>query len=590
LGCEPARQVAVSYIGCTVGDRHHVVGAPSSAVPLRCSRTAGTSWTLSVHGADHPTGDVGQHLWRDAGSAFGYAGMIYNWPDLLRRLRSVVGDRIEVTSCAHAFALLLRHDRRWTLTNTNGKFAAVDVGEHGVTCWRDKLGEEQLYHGRTGGTFVVASTPTAVGRSSGVLDVVVPDSFRVFETPIGTETMLAGVSKLPPASELRWNTHNVAAHTYWSIEPGEGDGRDPDVIAGFRALLLDAITIRLGAARDDSCFLSGGQDSSFVAGAMSHLGTPPIYAFTTAFANLDPVYNETPYAALAAEHAGARHVVLEPTAADFAAHYPTTVEILGEVKANAAHFTEYWIARDAARRGVTRLFSGYGADEALGGEVRYLVGYLDRDRAEATRLAAEHPMLRDYQPLFDKIATVPQHADEALKYFTLIKRGDAPGGDAPYVELVRSLFERAGDRLVDQMGLTDTAISAPPLLDTTLVDKYWGIDKVCPFLDHRVVTAAYRLPERLKIHRLTTKVVLRRAGVGLVPDRITDRPTKVGFAFPHNDPRYRAFLADLAAGLSARTGSPVRPDTSRGRFDRTLLMAASEEILRRATERPGRPA
>ncbi|WP_189155094.1 asparagine synthetase B family protein [Lentzea pudingi] len=558
---------------------------PTSGVPLVRTSASAASWTLSVDGVGGRAEDLAQHLWHHPDGAFGYAGIIYNWPELTRRLRAVVDARTEITSCAHAIALLLRHDPQWTLANVNGKFAAVDVTAHTITCWRDKIGEEQLYHGGGPRRFVAASTVLSVAESLGTARIVVPDSFRVFETPVGAETMLEGVSKLPPGSVLTRDAAEgrVTTRTYWQVEPGETTESDEDVVAGFRDLLFDAITLRMDGGAN-SCFLSGGQDSSFVAGALARLGSPPRFAFTTAFAELDHVYNEAPYAALAAKHSGAEHVVLEPNASDFATHYPKTIEVLGEVKANAAHFIEYWIARAAAERGITRLFSGYGADESLGGEVRYLVGYLDRDRATAMRLAQEHPLLRDYRPLFEKIATVPQDADEALKYFTLMKRGDASGGDGPHLALVRSLFAAAGDRLVDQMGIVDTAISGQPLLDTARVDKYWGVDKICPFLDHRVITAAYALPERLKIRDLTTKVALRLASAGIVPDEITHRPTKVGFAFPHNHGPYQRFLSDLADRFAVRTGRPVRVDPSRGRYDRTLLMAASEEILRRRVE------
>ena len=50
-----------------------------------------------------------------------------------------------------------------------------------------------------------------------------------------------------------------------------------------------------------------------------------------------------------------------------------------------------------------------------------------------------------------------------------------------------------------------------------------------PFLDHQLVEQCATIPSAYKLHRLhRTKHVLKAAAVGLVPDRVIDKP-KVGF-------------------------------------------------------------
>ncbi len=49
-----------------------------------------------------------------------------------------------------------------------------------------------------------------------------------------------------------------------------------------------------------------------------------------------------------------------------------------------------------------------------------------------------------------------------------------------------------------------------------------------PFLDHKLVEFCVRIPTHLKVHRLTTKYILKHAARGLVPDRIIDKK-KIGF-------------------------------------------------------------
>jgi asparagine synthase (glutamine-hydrolysing) len=73
-----------------------------------------------------------------------------------------------------------------------------------------------------------------------------------------------------------------------------------------------------------------------------------------------------------------------------------------------------------------------------------------------------------------------------------------------------------------------------------------------PFLDHRLVELAFSLPSDHLVSDGMTKVVLRRAMSGLIPDAVRDRTDKVGFATPERDwlagplrPRVKEALNDL---------------------------------------------
>ena len=65
-----------------------------------------------------------------------------------------------------------------------------------------------------------------------------------------------------------------------------------------------------------------------------------------------------------------------------------------------------------------------------------------------------------------------------------------------------------------------------------------------PLLDHRVVELASSLPMHLKLRRVTTKYVLKRALAGVLPRDILERPKK-GFGIPLG----RWFRGELAPML-----------------------------------------
>jgi len=56
-----------------------------------------------------------------------------------------------------------------------------------------------------------------------------------------------------------------------------------------------------------------------------------------------------------------------------------------------------------------------------------------------------------------------------------------------------------------------------------------------PFLDHRLVTFAHSLPTRHKMRNGLSKIVMRRAMKGVIPDLVCNRRDKIGFGTPEDD-------------------------------------------------------
>jgi asparagine synthase (glutamine-hydrolysing) len=77
-----------------------------------------------------------------------------------------------------------------------------------------------------------------------------------------------------------------------------------------------------------------------------------------------------------------------------------------------------------------------------------------------------------------------------------------------------------------------------------------SLESRVPFLDHALVEFTARLPERMKLRRLTTKYVLRRSMKGVLPKPILTR-RKMGFPVPVGAwfrGAYRSVLDEYALG------------------------------------------
>jgi asparagine synthase (glutamine-hydrolysing) len=310
-------------------------------------------------------------------------------------------------------------------------------------------------------------------------------------------------------------------------------------------------------------FLSGGLDSSLLA-ALAR----PDKVFTCRLP-YGPAYQEDQHATAVAQAVGAEQLFATVTAEDFRREFARIVWHLEQPIATTSSVAEFALAR-LARQHVKVAIGGQGADEAFGGYVRYVL------MNEEQRLA-QAPLLKEYHPLARVLWGDEAFSSPADRYFNLIERGHG----SPLVrETARALFDRQGS-LVDRMGAVDFSLTFPSLI--TMNDRAaaaYGVENRTPFLDHRVIEFAYRLPAEAKIDGFVTKRILRMVARGLVPDSIVDRQDKMGLGVPV--PRWlagelRPWAEELTASL-ARRGIDIRPKAQRGAFDRTLFTKIGLEL------------
>jgi len=175
--------------------------------------------------------------------------------------------------------------------------------------------------------------------------------------------------------------------------------------------------------------------------------------------------------------------------------------------------------------------------------------------------------------------------DHADRYYRLICRSqDAP---SEALDTLRRLFDVPGG-LLDKMAYTDIHIQLPALL--TMNDRAaaaYGLENRCPFLDHRIVEFAFRLPEDLRIREMRTKWILREAARGIIPDAIVDRVDKKGLVTPVQ----RWLTGPLKPWVEELLGDNI-DRYSRGPlgvFDRSLYHAVSLAIWDKVRRDPMKP-
>ncbi|MDD5556342.1 MAG: asparagine synthase (glutamine-hydrolyzing) [bacterium] len=430
---------------------------------------------------------------------------------------------------------------------------------------RDRLGEKPLYYCRHGRRFLFASEIKALLREVPA-EPVIDEEYLVFETPLLGNTMFRDIRSLEPGCCMVVRDGEPAVSRYWEIEPFDGPRRrEADYVEELRWLIGDSVRLRLRSDVPLGVFLSGGLDSSLIACLAR-----PEKVFSCRFP-LGDRYDEFSYAAMVARAIGAEHLVIEPTAEDFRRDFPRVLYHLDHPIATPSSIAEFALAR-LAKPHVKVVLGGQGADEIFGGYVRYLL------MLEEARLA-EAPILRSYLPLARHFWSERMFRDPCERYFDLVRRGDDPSGRI--LGLFRGIFERQRS-LIDRMGYTDLKLTFPSLI--TMNDKAVaavGLENRTPFLDHRIVEFAFRLPPEMKVRGFTTKHILREAARGIVPDAVIEREDKKGLVVPLNrwfDGELGEWCRELADSLARRGVAVPRGGGGRGEFDRSRYAAISLEL------------
>jgi asparagine synthase (glutamine-hydrolysing) len=274
-----------------------------------------------------------------------------------------------------AFAARYEEIGEAALRELRGSFAIAihDARRDKLVLAVDKMGTRPLaYHASTK-ALVFATSVSAVTAHSAVsapLDLQSLYDYLYFHVVPSPETVYAGVAKLEPASYLVHEGGVTAVRRYWT--PDFDRNPDPDSLRAARDQLLQTIMRAVAERSTESAsaaFLSGGVDSSTVAGCLRRLRGAPVAAYTIGFAAEG--YDEMEFAAKAAEHFDLALQRYYVTAADVASSVPAIAAAYDEPFGNPSAIAVHYCARLAREQGVEVLLAGDGGDELFAGNKRY---------------------------------------------------------------------------------------------------------------------------------------------------------------------------------------------------------------------------
>lgn len=477
---------------------------------------------------------------------------------------------------------------------TAGEFAVALNSPDGSSAFGavDKFAMRSLCYAVAQGRLHFSDRADALASHAEGLDSQAVFDYLYFHSIPSPRTIFKGVQRVPAARYVAKRDGTLSTGAYWQprFEPSCSADVPFDVLqAEFHKILKDAVTSQLDGTRP-ACFLSGGTDSSTVAGMIREATGSGAHTYSIGFDAEG--YDEMAYARLAARRFGCEHHEYYVTPEDLVRSIPLVAASFDQPFGNSSVLPAYYCALQARQDGVTRLLAGDGGDELFGGNSRYakqrVFGWYQRVPRVLRRALLEPffgsgrvvrlPPLRKGSSYIEQ-ARVPM-PDRLQMYNLLVRLGPKEVLTPEFLAQVRidgplqdqreawAWAEVAGEldrTLAYDWRYTLAESDLPKVRAATLLA---GVSVGYPMLDQALLDFSMRLPESYKLKGLTLRWFFKEALRGFLPDEILAKK-KHGFGLPFGvwatrHAGLKALAADSLGSLSKR--GVVRPA-----FIRTLI-------------------
>ena len=562
--------------GASVGDNRMLV--ESMATPMaRFDASAVTSVQGSRSAVAVAASAASTHVYQRGGL------IVALWGNA-RAGDGVLAAQAQAEGLAQALAQAWRRDPGSVCAQLRGAFSLCILDENSGEALLavDRMGTQPMAYQSIGGALVFGSSADSIVRhplTPGKIDHQGLFNYVSFHMIPAPGTVYQGQQRLLPGEALRFKNGALDKQRYWQITFEENHARQfGDLKEQFIQTLRDSVR-DASAGAEVGAFLSGGTDSSTIAGILCEVGGKSANTYSIGFKAEG--YDEMEYARLASRHFGTAHHEYYVTPDDVVAAIPRIAGVFDQPFGNASAVPGYYCAKMAQADGVTRIFGGDGGDELFGGNERYskqhvfaryerVPGLLRKALLEPAVFnfpAGEHFKLVRKARSYIAQASVPMPA--RLETYNLLGRyGPSQvftddflaGADAgaPLASLSHTYGKSDAGSLINRMLELDLKIT---LADNDLPKvvkacELAGLEAAFPFLNDQMVAFSARLTPQQKLNGTQLRWFFKEALRDFLPNEIITKQ-KHGFGLPfgvwlqHHKP-LQQLATDSLTDLKAR--------------------------------------
>ena len=538
---------------------------------------------IDLDGGRQPMSTADGRLW------ITFNGEIFNYLELREELIAK-GHQFATRSDTEVILHLYQEDGERCVERLNGQwaFAIWDSLRQRLFLTRDRVGVRPLFYTQTQDSFLFASEIKALFTSPDVgraIDLQALDQIFTFWVTLPPRTAFQGISQLPPGHSMIVENGSARVWQFWNLDYSPqnlADANEDRLADELLDLLRDAARIRLRADVPVGAYLSGGLDSTIITALTQNLVGDRLRTFSVSFD--DAEFDESGYQREASEFLKTQHSDVRCSYDDIASVFPQVVRHAEQPILRTAPAPLFLLSRLVHESGFKVVLTGEGADEMLGGYDIFKETKIRRFWGRNVDSKLRPHLLKRLYPYMDDLQRQPL---SYLKSFFHVSESDLKSpffSHLPRWELTAKLkvffSEGVRQEIVAQCGLADMEQSLPAaypgwnsfnqaefleakhLLPGYILSSQGdrmamanSVEGRYPFLDHRVVEFAAKLPPHFKMKVLDQKHLLKRASRGLIPTSILQRHKQ-----PYRAPDGKSFFG--------KTGTYVHDMLSEERVQR----------------------
>lgn len=482
-----------------------------------------------------------------------FNGEIYNYIELRNELKGkghyfVTQTDTEVVIAAYkewGVDCLQRFNGMWA-------FALFDKTNNQIFCARDRVGVKPFYYTHNNSLFAFASEYKAFIKS-GIVKFEINKQqqfdFLINETlETDEESLFKGIKELKPAHYLLYdlNKHQFKINSYYAVNTKAFcELSDVEIIHKVEEKLINSVKLRLRSDVEVGSCLSGGLDSSIIAGIIRFIHPKHgLKLFTAVFPG--EKFDETNYAQLAADYVNGDWKTVNPKADEFfndinALNYFQDLPVW-----STSTYSQHRVMQLAQQSGVKVVLDGQGADELFAGYGHHYYSYWKENFGFGSlqKIHDAKPTINNPYLFFMKEQAKEMFGlkKDYSKYFSNhFKVSDKEASNSFSSTLNEQLKTDYNGRLKSFLKCEDRCSMA------------FGIESRVPFADDvDLVDFIFSVKGNKKIQKGISKFILREATKKYIPQEIYTRRDKIGFQAPVSDwlLKFRSHVMDVVSQIS----------------------------------------
>ncbi|MBN2366694.1 MAG: asparagine synthase (glutamine-hydrolyzing) [Calditrichaeota bacterium] len=479
---------------------------------------------------------------------------IYNYRELFPDIKGIEFSEAEIIA-----RLYSKHGQDWW-KNVNGPFGVFiwDKTKQEGFAYTDRIGIRPLVYFQNAEKVIVASRIRSISSLPGFnkeLEKQAIFSYILMEMIPTPYTIFRDIRKLESGHFLYIQNGSLEPRMYWSmqypVEKITGQQEIEEKVYDLTKSAVERMVNYKSSVKEVGAFLSGGTDSSTIAGLINELYPGEARTFSIGFD--EPGYDEMHYARIAAREFQTQHTEYYITPDDILNSLPEIVAAYDEPFANSSVIPAYFCAKLAKEKGLRVMLGGDGGDEIFGGNARYHQHFADFQRYPKWLMNSLWPFLKKLPEwsrfsLLDKAyrhirrARAPLHQRiHAYNLLHYLKMEDIfhPDflADGPFElpeDISGKYIVQSGTAdILDQYLYNDLKLT---LMDNDLrkVNRMTELAHMqvrYPFLDISLLELTGTIPADLKVRDGQLRYIFKESFKSLLPAEIIAK-TKHGFGLP----------------------------------------------------------